>query len=239
MCTPTKQEVVWTLDEKFMNKIYNSIRNDKYEIAGKILFKDIECKNGVCNKIIDDYTIKNGNKSSVYTPYGIINFHTHPASAYKGENAKYGWPSGEDMGQCLEFADIGSLVHLVFTLEGTYVINVMKTNINKKQRQILEDVLKMTHIFRTGNQNEQLKNFKEFLNKPTSRKITTNIWLDFVNNLTLKELYKIYNSFNNTKLKIPENTDQIFNVQLVKNEKIVKFKAFFVNYKCHYKSFYG
>ena len=114
MCTPVEKQVVWSLNEKFMKMIYKSLYNDTFEIAGKIFFEDHSCNKTTCNKKIKDYIISKGNGSSVLTPFGIVNFHTHPKSAYNGENAKYGWPSGEDMAQSLEFAEKGCLVHLVF-----------------------------------------------------------------------------------------------------------------------------
>lgn len=238
MCTPIKKQVTWIIDKSFMEKIYKSLYKDSDEIAGKIFFEDYLCNKEVCNKKIKDYTISKGNGASVLTPFGIINFHTHPKSAYEGENAKYGWPSGEDMRQSLEFADKGCLVHLVFTLEGVYVINVLKLNINKKDKQILETVLKMTHIFRSSDQKEQYKNFIKFMGKTDSR-TTLDMWLKLVNNLTLKKLYKMYNFLNNKKLTIPNDKSKIFNVSLVKNSPEIKFKANFIKTNCHYKSFYG
>ena len=241
MCTPSKHLVEWTLDSKFMNVIYKSLREDSDEIAGKIYFEDHSCgKNGICSKIIKDYTINNGDGASVMTPFGVVNFHTHPMSAYEGENAVYGWPSGEDMAQTLYFADYNFLVHLVFTVEGVYVINVKNNSLGKKDREVLEKVMKKTHIFRSENQDVQLKNFKAFLEPiyKSKKRTTVNLWLELVNNLTLKELYTLYNSFNK-KIKVPENNDKIFEVKLYKNNKSVKFKANFITMKCHKKSFYG
>lgn len=240
MCTPIKKQVEWTLDENFMKEIYKSLYNDSYEIAGKIFFEDHSCNKNTCNKKIKDYTVSKGNGASVLTPFGIVNFHTHPKTAYLGEDAKYGWPSGEDMRQSLEFADRGCLVHLVFTLEGVYVINVLKTDLKTKDRKVLEKVLKMTHVFRSNNQKEQAKNFKSFLGSKDSRN-TLSMWINLVNNLTLKELYQLHNSFSDKKINLTSKSDEkkIFNVKLVKNNPIVKFKADFIDTKCHYKSFYG
>jgi len=240
MCTPSKQLVEWTLDEKFMKVIYKSLKEDSNEIAGKIYFEDHSCAKGICSKIIKDYKINHGDGASVMTPFGVVNFHTHPIFAYKGENAVYGWPSGEDLVQTLYFADYNFLVHLVFTLEGVYVINVKNTKLNKKDRRVLETVMKQTHVFRSKNQEIQLKNFKSFL-EPIykSRKRTTlNLWLELVNNITLKELYELYNSFNKN-VKVPDDNSKIFDIKLYKNTKKVNFSANFVTMKCHRKSFYG
>ena len=242
MCTHTVDVVEWTLDERFMNIIYDNIQRGKNEIGGKIYFEDHKCsKKGVCNKIIKDFEISSGDGASVLTPFGVINFHTHPMSAYLGENAVYGWPSGEDMNLVLSFSDLKCLMHLVFSLEGVYVISVKKTDLTKKDRKILEDVFKMTHVFRSADQVNQLKDFKAFLSPImiTSRRNTAKIWLEFSNNLTLKELYILYNSISGKNLKVPDNTEPIFDIKLIRNNKVVKFKANFVSMKCHKKSFYG
>lgn len=99
----------------------------------------------------------------------------------------------------------------------------------------------MTHVFRSADQVNQLKDFKAFLSPImiTSRRNTAKIWLEFSNNLTLKELYILYNSISGKNLKVPDNTEPIFDIKLIRNNKVVKFKANFVSMKCHKKSFYG
>ena len=104
MCSISKKKVEWTIEPEFLKKIKTSLNKDKDEKAGVLLFEDYDCKSGVCNKKSTKYRINNGDGPSVYTPRGIINFHTHPRSAYLGEDAVYGWPSGEDMHQNINFA---------------------------------------------------------------------------------------------------------------------------------------
>ena len=38
----------------------------------------------------------------------------------------WGWPSGEDLARSIEFAINGNLCHIVFSVEGTYVMEVNK-----------------------------------------------------------------------------------------------------------------
>ena len=153
MCTINKKKVEWTIDSTFINEIKQSLKYDKDEIAGVLLFEDTDCKAGTCNKKSTEFVIKRGDGASVYTPNGIINFHTHPNSCYESENAVYGWPSGEDMSQVIHFAKIGNMIHIVFSKEGAYVIKV-NTLLKPKDIKILEKIFKMTHVIKMSTQTE-------------------------------------------------------------------------------------
>ena len=238
MCTIYNKKVSWLIDGDFISKIKAHLANDKNEIAGKILFTDYNCNDNICDKKISNYKINEGNGSSVYTPYGIINYHTHPKKCYTDEDAVYGWPSGEDMAQCFNFADKNNLVHIVFSLEGAYIISVLN-NINKKHRGILEDVLKYTHIFRSSDQGNQLKKFKKYM-LPIKRVSNTNtlkIWLGLINNLTLKQVYILHNYLNNKNLTVPDIKDKIFKVELKKISKNLNFNANYIDESCHLKNY--
>lgn len=229
MCTVSKKIVTWTIDDKdFINKIKNSLVNDPYEIAGALLFTNVNCEDGICDKKSNSVKIVNGNGSSVYTPEGAINFHTHPAAAYTGENAKYGWPSGEDMGQCIRFAKSGTLVHVVFTLEGAYIIKVNK-KLKEADTKLVERLFKETHIFRSKNQSLQLKNFKKATD--LSGSTTVKIWLKLANSVTLDALHK------SSKTNNKGNKESIFSVTLVPLNSKIKFSANFIPEECHRKSF--
>ena len=234
MCTVSKKKVTWNIDQEFIKKIKKSLKNDKNEIAGVLLFTDTNCNNGVCNKKSTEFKINEGSGSSVYTPNGIINFHTHPKSCYVSENTVYGWPSGEDMAQCINFAKEGTLIHIVFSLEGAYAIGVNKI-LNKKDIKVLEDVLKTTHVFRSKNQYTQLKNFKKKFN--VSGRNTKDIWLKIVNKLTLRKLYTLYNLFNDKCTKVPDDDENIFEVNLIPINNKMKFNAKYISEVCHIKSF--
>tara|TARA_B100001287_G_scaffold276633_1_gene288370 strand:+ start:1386 stop:2102 length:717 start_codon:yes stop_codon:yes gene_type:complete len=235
MCTISRKKVKWTLDPEFTKQIKKSLNTDKVEKAGVLLFEDSACKNGVCNKTSTKFKINKGNGASVYTPNGIINFHTHPKSAYRGENAFYGWPSGEDMSQCINFAKDGNLIHIVFTLEGAYIIKVNKI-LNKKNAKMLEKIFKTTHVFRSANQLTQLKNFRKTF-KGISGKTTKDIWLNLANGLTLKKLYTLNNLINAEKLKVPNDSDNIFEVSLAPINGPLTFRANYVPESCHLMNF--
>lgn len=234
MCTIQKNKVKWTINKPFLDKIKKSLLNDKYEIAGSLLFKDYNCNEGICDKKSSKFTVVNGQDSSVMTPRGIINYHTHPVIAYNSENAVYGWPSGEDMGQCINFAKDNTLIHIVFSLEGAYVIYV-KYILNYSDTKLLENLFKYTHVFRSDDQDKQFNDFKKFNRKlglnPNNKKNTVQLWLQLVNNITTNKLY----SFNHKNKK--GNDNKIFEVKLLSFKDTLTFNAYFVNGTCHAKSF--
>ena len=234
MCSISKKKVTWTIEPDFLKKIKTSLNKDKDEKAGVLLFEDYDCMRGVCNKKSTKFRINNGDGASVYTPQGIINFHTHPRSAYIGEDAVYGWPSGEDMHQIINFAKDGTLIHIVFALEGAYIIKVNKI-INERAAKILEDVFKYTHVYRSKNQNIQLRNFKKDFG--ISGKTTLEIWLKLANEVSLNKLYTLYNLINDKKLKVPKNDELIFEVSTAPLASPLTFEANYIPEKCHVMHF--
>lgn len=234
MCTISKKRVKWSIEPEFIKQIKTSLNSDKDERAGVLLFTDTNCKNGVCDKTSTKFRINKGNGASVYTPSGIINFHTHPRSAYLGENAVYGWPSGEDMRQCINFAKDGTLIHIVFTLEGAYIIKINKI-LNQKDVKIMEEMFKNTHIYRSANQAKQLKNFRETFGIPGNT--TKEIWLKLANGLTLNKLYTLHNLINDKRLKVPDNNENIFEVSLSPINNTLTFSANYIPEKCHIMNF--
>lgn len=129
----------WTIDVESLNcdvergtdSIYNSLF-EEFEYAGR--FAMHHAKEKVCNvnkqcemksfRKCSTQEFNKGGASSVKTSDGYCNFHTHPFSCYKGEKTIWGWPSGEDMREVIGFMLRGNLFHLVFTLEGIYMIQV-------------------------------------------------------------------------------------------------------------------
>tara|TARA_B110000902_G_C14160019_1_gene532869 strand:+ start:264 stop:1007 length:744 start_codon:yes stop_codon:yes gene_type:complete len=239
-CKINNKIVKWTLDPKFIKDIRDYIANGKTEVAGDIIFNDTNvCTDGVCNKkSVPKYKIHTGQNDSVMTPTGLINFHTHPKSIYISESTKYGWPSGEDMAQVIQFAKLNTIRHIVFTVEGAYIIKVNK-KISVYHAKMIENVLKYTHIYRSLDQGEQIKNFRKDFG--ISGRNTVNMWLNLINNMTLNKLYKYYNLFNPTKRKIPtdnKSKETIFTVQLKKLTDKFTFEANHINEDCHF-TLYG
>ena len=192
----------------------------KVESAGEVEFKDTSCKinknnEKLCNKsMTKSLKFKNGKNDSVLTPLSVVNFHTHPLSCYIDAETVWGWPSGEDLGQCLNFANDNNLTHIIFAVEGTYVIDVNKILLNylrldkklfEQIRNNIEEIFKLTHkhrmLYNDKNPNVTLEQeFNEIFLKPVHLSNRENImlsWLNLVNNLTLEKLSILSNEFSN------------------------------------------
>lgn len=217
------------------------------ESAGEVEFKDTSCKitakkERLCNKqVIGSLKYKNGKNDSVMTPLAVVNFHTHPLSCYIDAETIWGWPSGEDLAQCINFANDNNLTHIIFAIEGTYVIDVNKIILHYLQtdkkllnivKNNIQEIFKLTHkhrmVYNDSNKNIPLEHeFNEIFLKPVQLQQKNNIlysWLNLVNNLTLEKVIKLSNEFNkyfkNIK-KIP--TSSIDNRYLNINIFSVKF----------------
>jgi hypothetical protein len=102
-----------------------------------------------------------GSKDSVYTQNHVINYHTHPLSAYNDGKTVWGWPSGEDIRESIKFALSGNKSHIVFSVEGIYVLQVNSCKIEKIKKLtdvergvlvfLIEEYFKCTHNFRCIN----------------------------------------------------------------------------------------
>lgn len=249
------EKVSWVIPkESIKNTLLNKTDGLLYlnvESAGEIEFNDDSCKisknnEKICNKKINSsLKFKNGKKDSVYTPLSVVNFHTHPLNCYIDAETIWGWPSGEDLAQCLNFASDNNLVHVIFAIEGTYIIDVNKLLINflktdnklyKIVHNNIEEIFKLTHkhrmVFNDSNKNVSLETeFNEIFLKPLNLSEQLNIlysWLNLVNNLTLEKLIILSNNlseyFKNIK-KISYNkynsnylNMKIFQISIVKNE---------------------
>jgi hypothetical protein len=233
-CVKSKKNVKWLIDKNFIDNIKYSLLRDKHEIAGSILFRDVNCKGSVCDKLFTkDYRVK-GESSSVRTPHGLINYHTHPLQCYIDEGTTYGWPSGEDMAINMMYAKRGTLVHIVFTLEGSYIIKT-KVILNNSSIDILEKLLKETHIYRLTNQAKQHIDFTK--NFGIEGKTTVDIWLKLINFLSAETLYLLYNKIFNKKLEVPNDKRRLFEVIKIPLNKPLIFSANFISSSCHKKHF--
>ena len=138
------------IPEEKVNQVFLELLNN-VEVSGVI----------VCNSNDDvvDFTRNKGTKDSVLTPNHVINYHTHPISAYNEGETTWGWPSGEDVRETMKFALAGNKAHLVFTVEGLYTMQVSPCKIKKIKELLtpdqigvliflIEEYFKTTHNFR-------------------------------------------------------------------------------------------
>ena len=205
-----------------------------YESAGEIEFKDnSNCSIKDNEKTCDKETSKKlkfnkGSNDSVITPLSVINFHTHPLSCYIDAETIWGWPSGEDLARAIEFAIANNICHIVFAVEGTYVIEVNKELLNKFNKSVIkilinniEKIFQLTHKHRMYYNDESFSledEFNKFFLKPLNLKDDyINIlyaWIDLVNNINILNLYKLMNSFSKEyfkKMKLKELPEEIIN----------------------------
>jgi len=199
-----------------MVKDINEELKKDHEISGVIYCNDD-------NKVIGINKTK-GNADSVYTPNHVINFHTHPVSAYNNGKTVWGWPSGEDIRESIKFALAGNKAHLVFSVEGLYTIQIspckikkMKTLLDDEQRGILifiiEEYFKSTHNFRGVDEVNQLAKKGIHIN-PYS-------YVDFVNTFDLINLLSSKKIVHNKS--ITEHTENIGHTGIHGKENINKY----------------
>ena len=239
-----KKDVSWIIHKDKINDIMvhniNGLLYKSVECAGVIKYN--ECKDkkiDICDKTAKNLHINEGDFSSVETPLDIINFHTHPLPCYIEAKTIWGWPSGEDLNICIDFAKKGNLTHFIFAVEGTYIIDVNKnllklfnTQFGKKIKKYIEEIFQHTHIYRQAESTEINNLDNSFLNKFMSpcglkykykNKNAQNIilsWLDLVNNLIINNINKILKK--NNLIENSKKTDFIKNYKLIKNsEKIM------------------
>lgn len=180
---------------------------EKVEYAGRFkIIAEKKCDSGVCKKSVSMKLDKlnGGSSSSVSTSDGYCNFHTHPVACYNGENTIWGWPSGEDMRETIGFNIRNNLYHLVFTMEGIYMIQVNPNFIapfNELHDEVkgsiigcIEAYFKSTHGHRTAEYNKTFGTECDFSSTGNNSEkwgiCMPDDWVNFANNFTLKNLIK-------------------------------------------------
>ena len=238
-CNPSLEKVSWTINKNDIENIL--LKKSKYskygllfedrEYAGKIHFEDYSCKNDICNKSSNNINISKGSKDSVYTPLSVVNFHTHPLSCYLDNETIWGWPSGEDLKECISFSKKGNLTHIIFTVEGTYIIEVNRDcKITSNVAKCIEELFKNTHKYRLYYNPDETgydlhSEFDKLYLKPIQLNKEKNIlysWLSLVNNLTLDKLKILCNNFKiklNTE-NISNNNCKFYSIKLVENKTL-------------------
>ena len=97
--------------------------NHDTEIAGALKIRSKKDNNGVY-VVNADYSSA-GSLQDSDTESSLITFHTHQVKAYTNHGVVVGWPSSQDYISFLEMvAESQALYHLIFTVEGIYVLSV-------------------------------------------------------------------------------------------------------------------
>lgn len=121
-----------------LSKIGSTLNKDgvitQKEIAGKMITGQIS-KDLVHDLEVDRNSIVSGEEEGVEVIGGLYNFHSHPLEAYKRHNVKLGWPSAQDyigfLSSCIKF---DTILHIVVSIEGFYVISLSNYWVNKKDK---------------------------------------------------------------------------------------------------------
>jgi hypothetical protein len=83
---------------------------------------------------VDRSSIISGEEEGVEIIEGLYNFHSHPQEAYDRNNVHLGWPSAQDyIGFMASSLKYDTILHLVVSLEGFYVISLSNYWVNKKE----------------------------------------------------------------------------------------------------------
>jgi len=197
-----------TIPTSLIEKITKNLKL-KNEVAGTLQFdKDKLKTSGVCT--LSGFRLTKGGSDWVHTPLSPINFHTHPSYLYERENVKWGWPSGEDLRECILFGmSKKHLFHVVFTREGVYTIQTtpcFRKFLSRLESlqvgivvSVLESVFKSTHNLRTIKFNQKYP-------------VSPDDWVKMTNTLRLGMFFKLGKetcgkiTCNKIKVVNPDNT---------------------------------
>ena len=158
-CTLSNNLSEWVGDRATMNTISKLCLTKNIEYAGTLKYGRRKRKDSKDGMEVTGHSTKSGDASSVDTPTDIISWHTHPKSCYVEENTIWGWPSGEDMRECIRMGMNGTVAHLIFAIEGVYIIqtnpsftNYLRQMSSSQDRGhiigMIELYFKATHGFR-------------------------------------------------------------------------------------------
>jgi len=101
-------------------------------LTGEEVVNSGQCRSG-CNNVfqINNSKITNGKGETAEMILKRAGYHTHPESAYSNHNCDLGWPSADDYVTFLEtFLGYNTVLHIVITLEGFYIITIPYKTIN-------------------------------------------------------------------------------------------------------------
>jgi len=184
-CKLGTEPVDWVIQKKDVEEVYKTLLAET-ESSGEFKFYPNGASKMSAKAIGTDDIVK-GESDSVMTPMGIATYHTHPYDCYTQEQVIWGWPSGEDISQVLMWALSGNLIHVVFAVEGPYVLEVnpccvvfMKGLSNRLRGAFIHWIMRIgqsTHDLRSHDVNQGLVD--------SGQHISPRDWIQFVNGLAI------------------------------------------------------
>jgi hypothetical protein len=125
----SKCQTLFKLDQKFHHEIRNIMRTVEKEHGGDTI---LDFDNGVILKA----SVQKGDYDRVDLRRGVIDWHTHPGKCiHSGKTCTIGLPSPADMGNVVTGIGYGTLAHMIFSREGTYVVMMSRS----KRQRIMRD----------------------------------------------------------------------------------------------------
>lgn len=195
-CKIGTKHVKWIVEDKVIKEVYATL-GDETESSGKLHFYNKAGSDLMKAKVVHEKDIIRGDSDSVVTPMGIATYHTHPYDCYLTEKVIWGWPSGEDISQVLVWALGGNLIHVVFSAEGPYILEVnpcsvvfLKGLTNVMRGALVHWIMKIgqaTHELRSHEVNQKLVGAARGVRPvpPSVAGLSPHDWVDFVNGLTV------------------------------------------------------
>jgi hypothetical protein len=133
---------------------------DQRELGGLLTIKKI-------GKVFDIAVAKNsiyeGSEDGIEMYKGVFNFHTHPEDAYKRHNVDIGWPSSTDYkGFLIAWDELGTILHVVVSLEGYYILSLNPEWIN--HGSITDDLLDLVDTECCYNRKGKIQDYLQKVN---------------------------------------------------------------------------
>jgi hypothetical protein len=122
------------------------------ELAGK-LTTGIASEEQIFTLDVDRSSVISGEEEGVKSVKGLYSFHSHPQEAYTRHRVLLGWPSAQDyIGYLSSVKRFGTILHIIVSLEGLYILSMNNYWINKKDNDIYNFILKHYNIpYKKGN----------------------------------------------------------------------------------------
>ena len=121
-----------------LQKIGMSLNSDgsitQKEMAGNLKCEEVD--NDLVHYLGVDYnSLLMGKEMGVSIAPGMYNFHSHPKGAYETAKVEFGWPSAQDyVGFLMAFLEDDTILHLVTTLEGLYIMSMSEYCLENKTK---------------------------------------------------------------------------------------------------------
>jgi len=177
-------EISLKINPRALTKLQTIITENKdetKEIFGSFKIVDNKKVGGYIIHTIDiiDSSLKSGSTDDVSATPTIYNFHTHPISAYKMYNVKYGPPSVQDYKSIyLLCRDYNCIVHLVASLEGIYIVYLLP-EVNETKKNVVRIIEKNFKYNEDGKTSETyLAGYLQKINAFNIFKVELRKWSD-------------------------------------------------------------